>query len=476
MQKPLCVDLDGTLILTDSLHEALLLLLKKNIFLVFYSFLILASYGKPRFKEFIATHMRVNPKYLPYNKKFIEWLKEEKKSGRKIFLVTAAHEKIARPISEFLGFFDDIFATTDYLNLKGKNKAKFLNDKFGQYQYDYAGDHAADLNVWENSSEGIIVNATDSVLAQAKKIGKANRVFIKEKLTLRVFFKAIRVHQYVKNLLIFAPLFIASQIFSIHLYVQAFFAFLAFSLLASSVYLLNDLLDLSADRQHAKKSKRALASGQLSILAGFLVAALFFLLSWVIADFLPWQFRIILAGYYLLTIGYSFYLKSLVLFDVFLLAILYTIRVLAGMVFVEHGYSEWLLQFSIFIFLSLAFVKRYAELYDKKQCGELKATGRGYHIDNLPIILVFGVASGYMAALIMALYLNSSTALLHYIHPEFLWLVCPILVYWISRAWLLTTEGKMNDDPIVFALKDRVSYIIVCFIALSGMLAKIHFA
>jgi 4-hydroxybenzoate polyprenyltransferase len=472
MQRPLCVDLDGTLILTDSLHESLLLLCKKNIFLVVNALFVLLLQGKYALKSYAASKVELDPRFLPYNHSFIEWLKLEKSTGRPLFLVTAAHKKIAQSIACFLGIFDDVFCSTDGVNFKGTSKANFLDKKWGKNEYDYAGDHNADLAVWRHAHDGIIVNASQNVLKKAQAIGKANKVFIKKPLNIRIFLKAVRVHQYVKNLLLFVPLILAQQIFNAPLLLSSLIGFISFSLLASSVYVLNDLLDLSSDRQHHSKSLRAFASGQLSIPTGFLLFILFFILAWVFSSFLPTSFRLVLAMYYILTLGYSLHFKSIVLLDVFFLAGLYTIRIIAGITLLNIGYSEWIIEFSLFLFLSLAFVKRYAELYYKKEKGELKATGRGYHVDNINLVLIIGITSGYIASLVMALYLSSSQALLRYKNPEFLWLVCPLLLYWISRIWLLASEGKMHEDPVVFALKDRASYFVALLIFCSGLLAK----
>lgn len=471
MQKPLCVDLDGTLLHTDSLHESLLLLCKKNIILLIKSFFILAFQGKYKFKHYVAKHISLDPEYLPYNQELITWLKEQKAKGRKVFLITAAHISIAQSVANFLGFFDGYFGSTNQVNLKGNNKATFLNQQFGENQYDYAGDHKVDLLVWQNAANGIVVNASKKTLQKARCLNKAHIIFPKKQLSFATIFKAIRIHQYVKNILIFVPIILAQKILNIPIVNQSILGFLSFCLLASSVYVLNDLLDLVADRQHHSKSTRAFASGQLSITIGLFLTGTLLLATLALASFLPLSFRMILLVYYLLTISYSFYFKRIVLVDVFFLAALYTIRIVAGITLLSIGYSQWILEFSLFIFLSLAFVKRYVELKQQKKQGKLKTTGRGYHIDHLIPILIFGVSSGYIASLIMALYLSSSQALQFYHQPEFLWLICPLLTYWISRVWLLATEGKVHDDPIVFALKDKVSYFIFILICMSGALA-----
>lgn len=472
MQRPLCVDLDGTLILTDSLYESLLFLFKKNIFLLFRAFYILALRGKSHFKAYVSDHAVLDPKFLPYNKALIDWLRHEKSTGRPLFLVTAGFEKTAHSIASYLDLFDGVWGSTLELNLKGVNKAQLLQQKFGINQYDYVGDHGADLPVWKNAENSIVVNASAHTLKKVVGIAKVSKIFPRKPFTLHDFFKVIRVHQYVKNLLIFVPIILAQQFFNTVVVEKTFLGFVSFCFLASSVYVLNDLLDLDSDRQHVNKSRRALASGSLSIPLGLLITVLFFVIAWVFAAQLPLKFCLVLAIYYALSFCYSFYLKSIILVDVCVLAGLYTIRILAGMILLPVASSGWIVEFSVFIFLSLAFVKRYAELKCKKDQGELKATGRGYHVEHINLILVFGIASGYISALIMALYLNSPQALVYYTRPEFLWIICPLLVYWISRIWLFASEGKMHDDPIIFALKDGASYIIACLIILSGLLAK----
>ncbi|WP_226859357.1 UbiA family prenyltransferase [Acidithiobacillus albertensis] len=283
--------------------------------------------------------------------------------------------------------------------------------------------------------------------------------------SLKTYAKALRVHQWLKNILVFIPMLLAHQISNVSLWANGLLAFISFSLCASSVYLLNDLLDLSADRLHPRKRLRPFASGELSMVQGIALIPLLLLAAFTIAAlWLPTDFVIVLVVYYLLTVSYSFWLKAVVLLDALLLAGLYTIRIIGGMAATQIGPSFWLLTFSIFLFFSLALIKRYSELLALKQRGQLTTHGRGYHVEDLVMLMGFGVACGFMAVLVSALYINSDKVKVLYQHPAFLWLVSPILLYWISRIWLIAHRGGMHDDPVVFAAKDKGSWAVAAVI------------
>jgi len=283
--------------------------------------------------------------------------------------------------------------------------------------------------------------------------------------------RALRPHQWAKNALIFAPLLAAHQARSLHQLSAVLMATVAFCLCASSVYILNDLLDLEADRAHPRKSRRPFASGALSIKTGLVLGPLLLLGGVVLAAFLPGKFQLVFATYYVLTCAYSFDLKGRVIVDTLSLAALYTLRIIAGAAAADVPLSFWMLLFSIFLFLSLAFVKRYAELDSLRRRARLRAAGRGYHVEDLGVLQSLGSASGYMSVLVLALYINSPEVAALYTRPKMIWLLCVLVLYWISRVWMKAHRGEMHDDPVVFALKDRMSLGIVALAGLTALLA-----
>jgi 4-hydroxybenzoate polyprenyltransferase len=321
--------------------------------------------------------------------------------------------------------------------------------------------------VWQSAERAYVVNPSNGVERAARKIGNVERVIESRPPSAKTWAKSLRLHQWLKNLLIFVPLLAAHKLRSPELVVAAMLAFLTFGLCASSVYLLNDLLDLEDDRHHPVKRKRPFASGALPLTWGLglfpvlLVGA--FAGAWAS---LPWRFCVVLLGYYALTLAYSMYLKRQVMVDVVVLAMLYTIRIVAGTAAIGGNLTFWLLAFSMFIFLSLALVKRYAELHSMKERGLVKTRGRGYVASDLSLISSLGTSSGYLAVLVLALYIQDGNTASLYRHPQVIWLACPLLLYWISRTWIIAHRGLMHDDPIVFAARDRVSLAVVALVGL----------
>lgn len=463
--SPLCVDLDGTLILTDLLLETVLLLLKRNPLYVFILPLWLLK-GKAEFKGEIARRVVLNPASLPYNQAFLEWLAFQGHTGRELWLCTASNYRLAERVAGHLKIFTGVFASSDAINLSGKAKAAKLQEKFSETGFDYCGNAHVDLAIWRVSQGAILVNCSRQLIQEASGVSEIRAVFPKTGDTLKTILKALRPHQWAKNVLVFVPLAAAHKLAETAALEQAILAFIAFGLCASSVYLLNDMLDLEADRQHPKKCRRPFASGQLSLIAGFVLAPMLLVAAIAAAATLPWKFWLILGGYYVLTLAYSFGVKRIVLIDTITLAGLYTARIIAGATAISVPLTFWLLLFSVFLFFSLALVKRYAELDNMLRQGKLKAAGRGYHVDDLPILHSLGTASGNMCVLVLALYINSPAVESLYRQPHMIWFLCVLLLYWISRIWLKTHRGKMHDDPVVFAMKDKISLLI-------GMLAAI---
>lgn len=471
-KSPLCVDLDGTLIKTDLLWESLLALLKQSPLSIFKLPFWLFK-GKARLKHEIARRVTLDVTTLPYQQDLVEFLSKERESGRELVLATASDVTFARAVADHLGFFDDrAYGSDGRVNLKGARKLALLVERYGVRRFAYAGNSTADLPVWAQADEAIVVNGSPGLVTRAQAMTTVSRVFSEPVSWLKTLAKALRVHQWAKNVLVFIPVVASHQITDKRLLLQAGLAFLSFSFSASSVYILNDCLDLPSDRRHPRKKNRPFASGRLSIPSGMLLALGCLLAGVILAFLLPPIFLLVLAGYLALTTGYSFYLKQFVMLDVIVLAQLYTVRVYGGGAAAGVVPSHWLLTFSLFLFLSLALVKRFTELRLMSQVEGKGLHGRGYWVTDVEHISSIGSASGLLAVLVLALYISSREVLLLYSHSELLWLICPVMLYWISRIWMLAYRNQMDDDPVVFAVRDPKSYWMAAMIGVILLLAK----
>jgi 4-hydroxybenzoate polyprenyltransferase len=460
--RPLVVDLDGTLIRSDVLIESGFAYLKSAPLRFYRPLMWLARGGKPALKAGLAENTNVDVTVLPYDAQVLAWLEEERESGRTLVLATASHERYAHAIADHLGLFEQTFATADGVNLSAQRKRDKLVAEFGEKNFDYVGNSHDDITVWQSAARAYVVNPASGVERAARKVGNVERVIESRPPALRTWMKSLRLHQWLKNLLIFVPLLAAHKLAYPELVVAALLAFFAFGLCASSVYLLNDMLDLEDDRHHPTKRKRPLASGALPLTWGIALCPLLLACAFVLTYlFLPLRFGAVLLGYYALTLAYSIRLKRQVMVDVVVLAMLYTIRIVAGSAAISAHLTFWLLAFSMFIFLSLALVKRYAELHSMQARGLVKTRGRGYVASDLSLISSLGTASGYLSVLVLALYIQDVNTAKLYRHAEYIWLACPLLLYWISRTWIIAHRGMMHDDPIVFAARDRVSLAVV---------------
>ena len=424
--------------------------------------------GRAALKQYLAKAAKIDVSVLPFDLQVIEFVKTWRNIGGKTALVTASDAKFAADIAAHLGIFDEVHGSDGTTNLKGTNKANFLSKKFGDEDYAYAGDSNADLAVWEKSAKAITVNANQNLQRRVEKIGKPVEHLTTAKNKFRPYLKALRPYQWLKNVLVFVPILTSHKV-NVESFLSSVSAFIAFSLVASSVYVLNDLLDLESDRIHPRKRNRPFASGNVPIAHGNLLLFVPILLGLMISAQIGWEFLLVMACYTLITTTFSLYFKRLVVFDVCLLALLYTTRILAGGIATDITLSVWLLAFSIFFFFSLAAVKRQAELVDLAKRKHLSATGRGYHVDDLPIISMIAIGSGFVSVLVLALYINSPEVLKVYSSPTVLWGICCILLYWITNIAVATHRGTMHDDPILYAVKDRVSQfcgllILVCLL------------
>ncbi|WP_051513834.1 UbiA family prenyltransferase [Skermanella stibiiresistens] len=455
-QVPLCVDMDGTLLNTDSLIECVFALIKdwRAMFALFGWLLK----GKAHLKQQLALHARLDPALLPYNTGLLTWLHEQKRLGRRLILATAADHVFADAVARHLKIFDEVIASDGLDNLRGKAKADAIHRHLGGQPYAYAGNDFSDLEIWRHAEAAVLVNAPKSVCKSAAAVTQIETRVDDRAPWTRTLLKALRPHQWIKNILVFVPIVTASALFDLSAWGDALLMFLAFCCTASAIYIINDLTDLAADRQHHRKRNRPFASGALPLHHGPIVAPVLLLVGGGLAA-LAGAFTVVVA-YAVCSILYSFKLKSLALVDVFMLATLYTIRLFGGGEASGYPVSLWLLGFSSFVFLSLAIVKRVAELMALPPGNEGKPAGRGYRAEDLSIMRLMGVASTFTSCLVLALYVQSDLALGLNTLDVLYWAIVPLMLFWQCRIWLATTRGEMHDDPIVFAARDPISWVV----------------
>jgi 4-hydroxybenzoate polyprenyltransferase len=456
---PLCVDVDGTLTAASPAHEHLFWFMK-HAPRTLLSLLSLRGFRRTEFWSAVATRSQIAVESLPYREQLLEWLRFERAQGRRLVLLANHDRRTAERIAEHLGIFDEILDTHPPGGDGATRRRAALLARYGSGGFDYVTANPSDEAVWSAARATIVVGRS-ALAVQVARTSTVLRVFAPARHSWRIWLRAMRLHQWVKNLLVFLPALLAHTLFPVAILRGALLAFLAFGLCASSVYICNDLLDLDADRRHFRKRRRPFAAATLSVREGLTAAALLLAAAAVVAVLTGPQFAGVLALYYALTWAYSMRLKRIALLDVMILAGLYTIRIIAGAAATGVPLSFWLLAFSVFIFLSLGFVKRYAELEVAARSHRLLSHGRGYGSDDLPLILSLGTASGYCSIVVIAVYINSADSLVLYRHHEALWLICPLLLFWISRVWMLTARGHMHEDPVVFALRDRLSLMLV---------------
>ena len=453
---PLCVDLDGTLVKTDLLWEGLFLLIKEN-----PSALLRLPFwwwkGIPALKDEIARRTSPDCELLPYRSEVLALIHQAQAAGRQVVLVSAAHESLAAKVAQHLRCFDEVIATRGAINLKGEQKRDALEQRFGPKGFDYVGDARADLPVFAAARRGFLVTNNRRLLGRAQAVTSVTGIKASTR-GWKAHVQSMRLHQWSKNALVFVPIIMAHEIDSPRILASGVLAFLAFSFVSSSVYLVNDLLDLDADRAHKIKRTRPLAAGDVNGAEGFILASLLLILglTLTLAARVP-VLGAMLLGYFAMSFAYSSLLKRIIIMDVLVLAGFYTLRIFAGSAATNIRISVWLLAFSMFFFFSLALVKRCSELIDGASG---MSRSRGYLPADLPQVATLGVASGLVSVLVLVLYVMNPEVTALYRHPSALLFICPLLLYWISRIWMLTTRGVMHDDPIVFALHDRLSYFV----------------
>ncbi len=464
MNKPnVYVDLDGTLTPSDLLLESLLLLIRSNFFYLFL-FCFWCFKGRWYVKQRVFAQVQLNVADIPMNDAVLKLLRAYKSEGHQIILATASPVLQAQQVAEFIHLFDRVLGSQSS-NLKGKTKlAAIQRDAQGQ-SFIYLGDSLPDVSIWKHAHTAIAVNPSVRVRMKAWRTGiNLQTVYTKKSLPVAIL-KAMRFQQWAKNALLFLPL-IAAHETDLSLWFKVFMVFWAFGLIASSTYIWNDLMDLSSDRKHPRKKYRAIACSDLSIVHALQAMILISILGWLLAWWAGgWQVVSLLLLYTCATLLYTFVLKQLAFIDVLVLALLYTLRVLTGGLAIHLEVSNWLLATSLFVFLSLALVKRCAELEFMSLEDKKDMHGRGYRVSDLNYLVSMGISSGFMSVTVIALYVESQAGLSLYPSPMYLWGICPLFLFWIMRIWILTSRKQMIDDPVHFAIHDRTSWCILFLIS-----------
>ncbi|HEY8005377.1 MAG TPA: UbiA family prenyltransferase [Methylocella sp.] len=455
---PLCVDLDGTLIRTDTLVEGLVAVLTRRH--VLSRLPLLLTSNRAMLKRRVAEYAPLDVALLPYNDAVLDYLRAQRAAGRCLVLATAADALVARAIADQLGLFDAVLCSDGVHNLKGDAKALALIQRFGIRGFDYVGNARSDLPIWKAARRAIVVNAPDSVGNTLRGSMPVDAVFDDRVPLVHSIFKAMRPHQWSKNLLVFVPMIMAHAVTNLDAWFHAICIFLSFCATASCIYLVNDIADLTADRQHPRKRSRPLASGRLDLSAGLVLACTLGVAGIGLSLLVHAEFVVVI--YAAISIGYSLRLKEFPIVDVFTLAALYTIRMLGGGVATGYEVSLWLLAFSGFLFLALALVKRVGEInFVARSGGTNVAARRGYFPGDIPILQNFGCVSSFASGIVLALFVGSDVALQRYATPKLLWGAVPLILFWQCRLWLSTTRGHMHDDPIIYAMRDWVSWVVL---------------
>jgi 4-hydroxybenzoate polyprenyltransferase/phosphoserine phosphatase len=453
----LCVDLDGTLIASDVLYETAARYTGGNPFKLIRAAIWLGE-GRQVLKQRLAERATIDVTALPYREEVIALVREAREAGRPTYLVTAATESTAQAVADHLGIFDGVVASnTARGNLAGDRKAEYLIDRFGEGGYEYIGDSAKDMPVWRSARRAVGVGLTPRNRRELERDVRGATFIDVPHATARTWWRQLRVHQALKNVLVFVPILLAHQILDLDVLWRVGVVFIAFTMVAFGSYIMNDLHDIEKDRRHPTKRTRPLASGLIPIPTAVTVSTALIVGGLGLSVVLGWQSVAVLVLYFVLTVLYSFVLRKIVLADVLALAALYTIRILAGAVAASLSLTIWTVLTSVFLFFSLALMKRYSEFakYDLDT-----SSGRGYVKRDRPAILAAGITSGMMAVLVIAMYIDSDVAQASYATPQILWAIVPLVLFWITRLWLLTERGEMHDDPVAFAITDRVSQVL----------------
>jgi 4-hydroxybenzoate polyprenyltransferase/phosphoserine phosphatase len=468
--RPLCVDLDGTLVKSDTLVDSVLVLARTRPLLLLNLPLHLLR-GKAAFKAFVTESVSLDVVHLPYNRRVLQYLQEQHELGREIYLATGANVALANRVAAHLGIFTGVLGSDGAINLTGNKKLDGLRASLGPREFDYIGNSSPDLPLLIQAKAAMIANPSYALRMKLRSHGiQPAREFDERKPAFSSLVRALRPHQWAKNLLIVVPLLLSHVVTSNRL-LAALLAFFCFSITASATYIINDLLDIESDRHHVKKRRRPFAAGDLSPILGVAVAVSALVIAFAFSRFLPLGFSAWLLLYTVSTLAYSGYLKRIPLVDVLILSGLYTLRLLAGSVATGSHISHWLGGFSVFLFFSLAIAKRFAELENLRAGGAVPKNGRGYLLADIEQLRAFGTASAFAAVIIFANYISGKDVVALYNNPTLLWLILPLMILWLCRVWLLASRGKLHEDPVVFAMTDRMSLLIGLAVAAVAFLA-----
>jgi 4-hydroxybenzoate polyprenyltransferase len=458
----LCVDLDGAYLRTDTLYESLLVAIKARPDVLLHVPLWLVK-GRIRLKQRLTARTRdlFQLSAWPRQPEVAELIETARGAGKRVELISAADHSMLERQEHLQEGFDAVLGSAEGVNLKGEAKAELLRKRHPD-GFAYIGNSAADLPVWRAAKERFAVNLPEGVRRQSEREGLGIVELARAKPPLPALARSMRPHQWLKNLLVFVPFALSLPQLGLGDVERALLGFLCLCFLTSGTYLINDMLDVEADRRHPRKRNRPIANGDLPLPIAALASLALIASALTVASFLSWPFLSVLLAYLALTLAYSFKLKRMGLIDVLVIAILFTLRIAAGMALQNQPVSHWLLMFSIFFFTSLAFMKREVELNVMNRGGKRFLDGRGYEMDDRIFILSCGLSSGMGSLVVFALFVSSVTEqeVAAYGFPILLWGVMALLSYWVLRMWLLTIRGLMDDDPILYAVRDRTSLLI----------------
>jgi 4-hydroxybenzoate polyprenyltransferase/phosphoserine phosphatase len=470
-KMPLCVGLNGTLLCSNVLLEGLLTIVVNPRLLA--KLLRLLTHQPARLKQQIAELAMLDPKLLPYNEELLHYLRTQRETGRPLVLATSADMRASRAIADHLGLFDQVICSDGARNLKGEAKAAALVGRFGRRGFIYVSNNGSDMPVWREAHSIIVVNARPAVREKARNEAPVETEFNNRPSLLHSAFLAMRPAQWVKNLLVFVPMFMAHALDDFAAWIAALGMFGAFCVTASGTYILNDLTDLATDRQHLRKRYRPLASGKLPIITALVLAIILMSLGFTISALL--SALPLIVTYALMSVSYSLALKRFALADVFVLSALYTLRLLAGGFVTGHPVSLWLLGFSGFLFLGLALLKRSGELtMAARTRNDFIVARRGYRQSDAIMIQILGCASAFASTVVLALYVGSPAALAGYRSSELLWAAVPLILFWQCSLWLSAARGQMDDDPIAYLLRDWMSWIVAGAVLVLYILASLY--
>jgi 4-hydroxybenzoate polyprenyltransferase len=455
--RPLIVDLDYSLVRSDVTVESLIKVVKHNPTQIFIVLFLLVT-SKAKLKRYLASRVELDIEHLPYNENVLAYIKREKAKDRKIYLISASDQKYIDQIAGHLNLFDGQYGSDGKNNLKGAKKLEFIQHLLENAPFDYIGDSKSDIPLWDKSEIPVMVNRKH----EKRYLGKAEII---DSGARPSFLRALRVHQWSKNVLIFIPLATSHSFSHIGIFAQTVIGFISFSLIASAGYLFNDTMDVEADRRHPEKRRRQIPSGVMSLHRSIFLSIGLFTLSMSIAIALSTPFALLVLLYFVLTCSYSIYFKKFLLVDIIFLAFFYCIRIFLGATLGEIPVSKWLLLFSMFFFMGLAFLKRYIELVANQHKGNEKVKGRGYQPSDSRIVQSLGVGAGLVSVLVFCLYLSADEVSILYPNVFWLWFMAPLIIYYLSRLWILAERQELLHDPVEYTLKDGASYLLlaICF-------------